>query len=37
MHRIIESCVKQFSAENDIESEELSKKFEYFTNYASKY
>lgn len=37
MHRIIESCVKKFSAENDIEFEELSKKFEYFANYVITY
>lgn len=37
MHRIIESCVKQFGLENDIESEELSKQFEYFVNYVIAY
>ncbi len=37
MHKIIESCLKKFSEENDIESEEESKQFEFFSNYVIAY
>ena len=37
MHKIIESCLKKFCEENDIESEEESKQFEFFSNYIIAY
>ncbi len=37
MHRIIESYLKKFSNDNSIESEEISKQFEYFVNYCIAY
>lgn len=32
MHKIIENCLKKFSTENSIDSEEISKQFEFFVN-----
>ncbi len=37
MHRIIESYLKKFSLDNEIELEESSKQFEYFVNYSIAY